>query len=136
MTNRNRRKTAAELSLENDPKHLLKVSRVPFSEAFPNIKELRIEVFIEDWGYSGKTEQQRRRVFTQDHPPGPFVDCVNEACYGGGIDLQHILEYCIGPNRTEYSNSHPCLGHEGSARKNRGPCYAVFDVKVKVTYRD
>ena len=106
-----------------------------FGEAFPQIKDLTIEV-----RQTGKFRfgREQTRVYTKEHFPGEFVDCGNPLCYGGGFSVWNLLREMVGDRVVEKEATARCQGHEGSpkGRRKYRDCLNFFTVRAQITYTE
>src|SRR5438128_2641341 len=106
--------------------------KVPFSEAFPDISDFRIEV--DEMTFEGRT--LRTWVFTPSHLPTEFVDCTNDLCYGGGVSVGSVLATMRASRLGEYESKVKCRGYEGSSRQRTRSCLHRFRIRATVSYAD
>ncbi len=106
-----------------------------FSEAFPTIADLRIEV--EEYG-DGVPEKLRKTTYTHHNFPGEYINCRNRRCYNGGFRLGELLRFMTAANKTESESTEFCQGYEGSpkGRVKDGPCENYFKVAITIEYKD
>lgn len=62
-------------------------SKVSFSDAFPQIKNVRVEV--EEDG-EGVYELSKKRIYSKEDM-GEFINCSNLRCYNGGFRIGSII---------------------------------------------
>ena len=105
-----------------------------FSEAFPEIEDIQIELSEE-----GKeiNDYDRTFFFNMRNPPGEYADCHNPHCYNGGIRIGQILRHMVATGKSDYSASERCQGYEGSpkGRRKYGSCDNWFSLKVRLKLR-
>jgi hypothetical protein len=109
-------------------------SKVSFSEAFPQIKNIRVEV--EEDG-EGVYELSKKQVYSKENM-GEFINCSNSRCYNGGFNISSIIRNMVESKRTEFETDRRCQGYEGSpkGKKRYGPCFNSFHIKVQITYNE
>ncbi len=107
--------------------------KVPFEEAFPTLKDLKVEVQETSRG----SEFQRppgKTVYDRTNLPGEYVDCKSRLCYGGGFSLGAILRKMIREKQIHLEDGPICWGQEGG-RKIYRHCMSSWDVKVDLVYK-
>ena len=109
--------------------------KVPFREAFPEIKSLSISV--EESGY-GVHKGWETRHYSLDTPPGEFIDCSNPICYNGGFSICNVIRRMIQKKETHHEGSAICQGYEGSpkGRRKYRDCINYFKYVVDIEYRN
>ena len=109
-------------------------SKVSFSEAFPQIKNIRVEV--EEDG-EGIYELSRKRIYSKENM-GEFINCSNPQCYNGGFRIGDIIRNIVENKSGEHETDRYCQGYEGSpkGKKRYGSCFNKFNIKVQITYND
>ena len=105
-----------------------------FTEAYPTIAKLRVEVTESDLGVD---KPKYTRTFTE----GNFshaVNCHNSLCYRGGVELGWIIHDMVRNKQTDLEETKLCQGYEGSPKgKSRyGSCLHMFHIKALVEYKD
>ena len=107
-----------------------------FSDVFPEIKDLSIE--IEQDSFHNKKLDTIKSFYDIKNPPGPFIDCDNPFCYNGGFNIGNILKYMIVRKETEEENTISCQGYEGSpkGRRKDDDCLNQFNYKIKIKYKN
>jgi hypothetical protein len=107
--------------------------KVSFKEAFPQIKDLNVEVTEIGSGtnYKGQTQSYSKADF-----PGEFIDCSNPLCYNGGFSIGGIIREMVENNQTDIETSKSCRGYEGSPKGKRRyrSCTSFFKIKVHIDY--
>ena len=106
--------------------------KVPFSQAFPEIADIRIEVEI-GTAPSGNP----KRFYSGHHLPGEYVDCDNSLCYNGGFSIGEVLRDMVRKREADREGRAICAGYEGSpkGRRKYRDCLNFFRYKVHVDYR-
>jgi hypothetical protein len=129
MTSRNKRQKASDVFREGN---FLLASRVSFSEGFPSIRELRVEVAESGQG----VRTSYGPALLTEKTCGEYFDCSNTLCVNGGFSIGSILRDMVKAGETERQVTRFCQGYEGSpkGRRNYGPCDDSFDVTVKILY--
>jgi len=105
--------------------------KVGFEDAYPTIASLQLEV-IEDEGGIGKkypADTFSERQFSA------VVNCHNNSCYGGGVDIGRLLHKLADGKRTVIDESLPCSGYEGTKTRRDRSCCNRFSVKGTITYK-
>lgn len=130
MSKRNDRPKASEIFRES----VFAFSRkVEFSDAFPDIEDVVVEV--QEIGYMAKNKEKytyRKNNFSE------YVDCSNPPCYSGGVAVGAILREMVRNRETEIETITKCKGFEGSAKgkvKYRD-CINAFKIKVSINYKN
>jgi hypothetical protein len=108
-------------------------AKTTFEKAFPEIKDIQVEVTEEGDGVIPRLETQ---FYTKSNC-GEYIDCSNPRCYKGGFRLGSIVRLMVSKRKTHDKFDLSCQGYEGSpkGRKNYGPCENSFKVVVKIEYR-
>jgi len=132
MSKRDRRQKASDVFRESE---FVFVQKVSFEEAFPEIKDLTVEV--EESGH-GVSEWNRKRTYRKQYFPGEYIDCSNPLCYNGGFSIGSILREMVRNRQTELETSKLCQGNEGSPKGRRiyRKCMNFFKIKVSIKYRE
>jgi len=109
-------------------------SRVPFVEAYPTVRRLTMKVEELD---SGNHPPIREWNFTESSAPRA-INCSNDLCYGGGIDLGMLLQRIVTHRETNGTEKELCSGYEGSPKGRRmyKPCHLMYKVHFVIDYRD
>jgi hypothetical protein len=109
--------------------------KVPFEEAFPEIKDFRIEVQTLS---EGSKFVDYISVYTMQNKPGEYIDCRNPLCYNGGFSIGQILREMVRKKQSDYEGSALCQGYEGSpkGRRQYRSCTSHWKVKVHVNYKE
>src|SRR6267378_3015523 len=90
-----------------------------FSEAFPEMEQLSIDVVQDRWGYHLEPKSPRRRMtFNQRNVPS-HLSCCNPRCQRGGLDFQRILFNLAATRQTEDTIEMNCSGDEGTPKGRR-----------------
>ena len=107
--------------------------KVPFKEAFPEIKKLEIKA--KESGY-GVYEEFDTKYYNTEHPPGEFIDCSNPLCYNGGFSVGEILREMVREKKTHYEGLKVCQGYEGSpkGRRRYRSCINSWKVTIDLEY--
>ena len=108
--------------------------KVPFAEAFPEFKNVSVEV--EEIG-KGSHYGPIKRWYTEKNL-GEYIDCSNTICYNGGFKIGEILREMVKNKQNDLEITRHCQGYEGSpkGRKNYGPCFNYFNIKVHIEYKE
>lgn len=108
--------------------------KVPFGEAFPEIKNFRIEVTTLS---EGSQFVNYTSVYTKENKPGEYIDCKNPVCYNGGFSIGQILREMVGEKQTHYEGSAHCQGYEGSpkGRRRYRSCLSNWKIKIDIEYK-
>jgi len=109
-----------------------------FTKAFPKIEDIRVEIRERGEGIpSWRQENDISDIYTKINLPGEYVDCSNPRCYNGGFRLGQIIRFMAGQKQTEFQDTLPCQGYEGSpkGRKKYDDCPNMFKVKIKIEYK-
>ena len=108
--------------------------KVTFEEAFPEIKEITVEIAeLKD-----PTDPEPRQWTYKDGRIPPYFKCNNEFCNNGGVHLEGILREMVDKKETDFDDRVLCQGYEGSRKGSikRGPCDHSFRIKIHIIYRD
>lgn len=103
---------------------------VPFERAFPTVADVTVYV---------RWQGARDRVFRRGSF-GPYIDCDDPACDGGGFRIQSILERMVRDHKITHESVQVCQGQErlpGRGRKPgrvRGPCTRTYQVRVELQF--
>src|SRR4051812_34663164 len=84
--------------------------KVPFSEAFPEIETISVE--IKESG-TGVHDPSRVRVY---NAIGEHVNCSNPICYNGGFSIGEIVRQMTHNNQEFTETYELCQGYEGSPK--------------------
>jgi len=108
-------------------------SKTSFEEAFPQIKNVEIEV--EEIGV-GVSQWIGKSVYTRH--VGEFIDCHNPTCYNGGFSIGKLLREMVKTRQTDLEETEFCQGNEGSPKGKRlyRKCWNKFNVKVHIDYKE
>jgi len=109
--------------------------KVPFEEAFPEIKNFWIEVQTLS---EGSKFVDYITTYTMGNKPGEYIDCRNPLCYNGGFSIGRILRNMVSKKQTNYEGSEYCQGYEGSpkGRVKYRSCCSRWKVKVNLEYKE
>lgn len=102
-----------------------------FEEAFPTVKEIRIEVNQTGDGVADKN-YPRTLVLN----PPEKIACDNPRCNRGGFDLQNEIYFMVESLKVEKSIEKRCTGDEGKPKAKRPgkSCCNRFIIAIKITY--
>lgn len=127
MSSRDYRPKASEIFASSTPFFGKKAT---FTEAFPEISDIRIEV----------TRQRDHRKSTEviTGQVGEFIDCTNSLCYNGGVSIGSVLRDMRDKGEKYREDTLSCRGFEGSpkGRRRYGPCWTIFKVRINIEYKD
>jgi hypothetical protein len=110
--------------------------KVPFKEAFPQIKSAKVTVEeTGDFGLGLYSPKSRVRKFDET-TLGEFIDCSNPLCYNGGFSICQILWDMMQKKETHFETLESCQGFEGSRKfkSGRRRCLNKFKVTIDVEY--
>jgi hypothetical protein len=124
-----RKEKASDIYNKQTPVMARKVDT--FAEAYPTVASLQLEV-VEDEGALGKTYAPRSMTERQF---SAVVDCHNQFCYGGGVDIGRFLHRKVGAKQTDIDETLDCQGHEGTKTKQNRSCTHRFSVKGTIVYK-
>ena len=102
-----------------------------FAEAYPTIARLRVEVAE----YSGPWDRDKAPWVITETDFRHAVDCSNQLCYGGGVEVGWIIHDMVRQHLTEFEISKPCRGYEGTAKRRDRSCVHTFTVKATIVYK-
>lgn len=107
---------------------------VPFSQAFPNMGQFKIEIEQDHWGFHSVPGWRKTVIFTPQHPPPEMLSCVNPRCQQGGLSLRAYIY--TAEHRTDawtFEDILSCNGHEGSPQGRRVGrlCDVAWKVKME-----
>lgn len=107
-----------------------------FSEAFPEIEDLQVNIVQDKFGYYFEKDWAQSGIYNLNNVR-PQIACGNPRCRRGGFDLERFLRMMVLSGKTEEAHSERCPGDEGSPKGRRpGPnCMNQFEVTAKITYR-
>ncbi len=106
---------------------------VPFSEAFPSVDEVDVEVTI--IGYCGITERNKVSRFNKNNIISKVI-CPNPQCYNGGVSLGKYIRRMVTEGTNNLREETPmCEGYEGSQRKRRRNCTNLFQLNISIRYK-
>jgi len=105
-----------------------------FSEAYPSIAKLHVEISEAAMGFGSET---RQLVLTEDNFRHA-VNCSNPVCYGGGIEIGWIIHNMVSKKESDHEERQKCKGYEGSpkGRRRYRSCIHSFHVKAHVEYKE
>ncbi len=108
-----------------------------FSQAYPEIKTLKITVAQDAAGYYSRGNHRQSSTFNESNVRGK-LQCCNSACQRGGINLDSFIRRATRDRAAELSDSAVCCGDEGSPKGKREgkPCMNFFEITAEITYRD
>ena len=108
-----------------------------FREAFPEIVSMRLEVDL-DLSGTNVDKWNAHHVYTLESPPPIALDCPNQLCTRGGLDIEQILRNIVAGRQTEFNCGEGCRGYEGSpkGRVKYRECDNYYRVKGSITYKD
>lgn len=107
--------------------------RVDFSQAFPSVESLKIDV-VETNHQPG---WESRRSFTHGTVV-PTIPCSNPRCKRGGLAVESALQLMAQSRKTHDQWDYRCDGDEGGSpggRRKGMPCTHSFRVAITLTYR-
>lgn len=132
MSTRNEHQKASDVFRESE---FVFGQKVSFTEAFPQIADIKIEVKrsgrgVDEWNKISSYEMKRL--------PGEYIDCTNPLCYNGGFSIGSILRDMVGNKLTEKTENAICQGNEGSLKGRRvyRRCLNFFQIKVSIEYKN
>lgn len=132
MSSREDRQKASDVFRDTNP---LFGSKVSFSEAFPEVREARVQVV--ERGHTGSwTSGDLNRSLSSLRGLGEFVDCSNSLCYNGGFSVGSILREMVGKRESHRDTTAVCRGYEGSpkGRRRYGSCPNYFTISIDIDY--
>ena len=105
--------------------------KVEFSQAFPEIENLDVEVTEYDFGHV-----LRSRHYSA-HSAGEYINCSNKLCYNGGFHLGEIIRQMTPDRQVKKKVNLFCQGFEGSPKSRTlyDSCDHSFDVTVSLVYK-
>ena len=107
--------------------------KVPFSEAFPTIKDLQIQV-VTSAGIT-KFDRKETRTYSIQFPPPAYISCPKGGCTGNGFHVQRLLSGMVARKETEKTENKMCDGQEKMGRGKYRSCIGNFSVTVKIEYQ-
>lgn len=107
---------------------------VPFSEAFPQIADFRMEV--EERTLGGPHPLSQHSFSLHHLPPGRYLPCSNHLCRDGGFRIIVVLHEMVHSRKTELEETVACIGHENMGRPQTRRCLHSVKVTAHVTYKD
>lgn len=129
------RKNAQELFQETNS--FMIDRKVGFSEAFPEIKYVIIEV--KQTGRGIDSYSRERAFDSRNFEVAEYIaSCSNPFCYGGGLQVGPTIRKMVRENVIETEGSSLCRGREASpkGRRTYGPCNNHFSFKITIKYRE
>ena len=106
---------------------------IAFSEAFPTIGALRIEVEIRKDGPMGPADT---RYFGIDRPPGEYVRCPRSSCVDGGWCIADFLRDMVAKGETTRQTGGICSGQERMNRSNFRKCLTHYSADIEIGYKN
>lgn len=138
MPSRDNRKKASDVFRETEFVFSKKVS---FEEAYPEIKEISIEVIESDGPLEPDFENpphypNRKMKYGKD--VGEYIDCHNTVCFNGGFSVGSIIQEMVGQKQTYKQDSTFCRGYEGSpkGKKRYQSCLHMLHYRIRIQYND
>jgi hypothetical protein len=132
------RKKASDIFNEKKSPFSTKVS---FEEAFPKIKEIKIEVIetegggLIDFDEDEDKTKQYRSTFSMN--VGEYIDCNNLVCYSGGFSIGEILRDMVLKNEINKEDKARCKGYEGTPKgRRRRSCMHEFYYRINIEYKE
>ena len=140
------RKKASGISREAN--YLLS-NKISFTEAFPEIEDIFIEVKEfessmikpekdEEWERAMGSYSSYPRIhrFSKNHFPGENINCSNALCFNGGFSIGSIVRTMLGKKETFKEGIGHCKGYVGSPKGKRKyrDCSHQFEYKVAIKY--
>jgi len=124
------RKKASEIHRETN---YVFSKKVPFTEAFPEIDDITVEV--KESGH-GVYRNSCTGIYGKD-TLGEYIDCSNPLCYNGGFSIGRILWEMVRKQQCDLKTMKICQGYEGSpkGRRKYRSCCNSFDVAIKIIYK-
>ena len=129
-----RRQKASDVFRETE--FLIARKTSSFSEAFPDVEDVEVEITEEGRLSEWTTDRTRTTTYTKTDFPGEYVDCSNPLCHGGGVRIAQLVRNMGYGRQQELEEARLCRGQEGSPKGRRvyGPCDNYFKVKIKISY--
>lgn len=108
--------------------------KVPFEKAFPEIKDLKVEVEES----TSRVAQPFKQSWHGKENLGKYIDCSNEFCYNGGFSIGEILREMVRNKKSDMKTERICQGYEGSpkGRRRYRSCMHFFRIKVHIEYKE
>jgi hypothetical protein len=109
--------------------------KVGFSQAFPEITNLKVEV---NESGDGVSRFSGGLAIYDQNLVGEFINCSNPLCYNGGIRIGFKLGEMVRKKETQGQFSGSCQGYEGSPKgtKKYRDCCNYFQVKIFIKYKE
>jgi hypothetical protein len=105
--------------------------KAPFSEVFPMIETIQIEVEESGQGL-GAFGTYGTRKYSLDSGR-QYVDCSNSLCYNGGVNVGFTVSSMVREKQTDDKFSKHCQGL--TDRRSQKPCMNRFDVAIHLKYK-
>jgi hypothetical protein len=110
--------------------------KIPFNEAFPQIKSAKVRV--EESGYSPSGmyfDAPNIRIY-DEKTLGEYINCSNRHCYNGGFSIGQILREMVQQKKSHDETTRICQGYEGSpkGKKRYRSCVNYFKISVDIEY--
>lgn len=67
---------------------------------------------------------------------GEYIDCENDMCHHGGIDVGHIIREAYREEKTHISKSTRCSGHEKMGRSSTRNCGNFWTITAEIKYKE
>lgn len=124
-------------------------NKVSFTEAFPEIENIFIEVkeFESSMRKPEKDDEWERAMgsyssyprvhrYSKNHFPGEIINCSNALCFKGGFSIGSIVRNMISKKDAFKDGKEHCQGYEGSPKGKRKyrNCSHQFEYKVTIKY--
>lgn len=108
------------------------VSKISFSERFPQIESIIITVENQELG--GWANPRNFGVMDI----GEYIDCIRDGCYEGGINVANKISQMVNDQQEEKSFADCCRGNIGShvKKSEKKLCSAPYRVTIKIVYKD
>lgn len=99
-------------------------------KAFPGIKDFRVTIIEDPFGYYVSDAAQRKSVYTKASAR-VMHRCANSRCQQGGLNIQRLVMFSA-PGQHDIR----CPGHDGSPQGRRmgDPCDNRFAVTLDVEH--
>ncbi len=110
-------------------------TKEPFSEVYPMIEQLRIEVSESGRGLGGATATFGSASYVLESFR-EYIDCSNPLCNNGGVRTSLLIGGMVRGKKTDSEFSKGCQGIEPSTRRDMNkPCLNRFTVKIHLDYK-
>ncbi len=103
----------------------------PFEEAFPELKDVRVEAI--QLGHSEGGCDGKPRYYGKD--ARGYIDCHHPECYGGGVWFGKIVREMIAREETDRDEDRMCDGFEGTPKRPGRSCIHRFQLKIHLDYK-